>query len=98
LNKAISRAQTKAPDKANNCNIVFNVQQPTTEPLLNIADYFCWAIQRVFERGETRYYDYISDQVALVQDIYDFKKWGNGGNYYSRLKKLSSDNCLKNKK
>jgi hypothetical protein len=96
LMKAIHRANSKSPDKANDCNVVFNVQQPTTEPLLNLADYFCWAIQRVFERGETRYYDYISEQVAMVQDIYDFEKWKRGGNYYNRKKKLSSENCLKN--
>jgi len=95
LNKAITNAQSNAPDKANDCNVVFNVQQPTAEPLLNIADYFCWAIQRVFERGETRYYDYISDQVAMVQDLYDFEKWKSGDNYYNRQKKLSGDNCLK---
>ena len=98
LSKAVTRAQSKAPDKANDCSVVFNVQQPTAEPLLNIADYFCWAIQRVFERGETRYYDYISDQVAMVQDLYDFEKWKSRGNYYNRQKKLSSDNCLKNNK
>ena len=97
LDKAVSRAKSKAPEKDNDCHVVFNVQQPTTEPLLNISDYFCWAIQRVFERGETRYYDYISNQVALVQDIYDVEKWEGGGNYYNRQKKLSSDNCLKNK-
>ncbi len=50
------------------------------------------------ERGEIRYYDYSSDKVALVQDLYDFEKWKNGGNYYNRQKKLSSDNCLKNNK
>lgn len=98
LDKAINRANSKNPEKANDCKVVFNVQQPTTEPLLNISDYFCWAIQRVFERGETRYYDYISEQVALVQDIYDFKKWGSGRNYYGRKNRLSSDNCLKNNK
>ena len=98
LSKAITRAQTKTPDKANDCRVVFNVQQPTAEPILNISDYFCWAVQRVFERGEIRYYEYISDKIALVQDLYDFEKWKSGGNYYNRQKKLSSDNCLKNNK
>ncbi|WP_449258272.1 DUF3800 domain-containing protein [Chlorobium limicola] len=98
LMKAVHRANSISPEKANSCTVVFNVQQPTTEPLLNISDYFCWAIQRVFERGETRYYDYISEQVAMVQDIYDFEKWESGRNYYNRKRKLSSDNCLKNNK
>ncbi|NTV66431.1 MAG: DUF3800 domain-containing protein [Chlorobaculum sp.] len=98
LNKAINRANSKSPEKPNACTVVFNVQKPTEEPLLNISDYFCWAIQRIFERGENRYYDYISEQVALVQDIYDFENWKGGGNYYNRKKKLSSNNCLKIKK
>jgi hypothetical protein len=32
-----------------------NEINPLQEPLLNVADYLCWTIQRVFERGETRY-------------------------------------------
>jgi hypothetical protein len=31
--------------------VVFNVQTPRTEPLLCVADYLCWSVQRVFERG-----------------------------------------------
>ncbi|MBX3257979.1 MAG: hypothetical protein KF862_27860 [Chitinophagaceae bacterium] len=42
--------------------IVFNVTKPVQEPLLNIADYLCWTIQRVFEKGETRYYDYMMEK------------------------------------
>lgn len=38
-------------------NVVFNVTQPLQEPLLNVADYFCWAVQNVFEKGETRFYN-----------------------------------------
>ncbi|MFZ4525475.1 MAG: DUF3800 domain-containing protein [Chlorobium sp.] len=98
LDKAVHRAKLQSPEKAHDCDVVFNVQQPTAEPLLNLSDYFCWAVQRVFERGEARYYEYISDQVVMVQDLYDFEKWGNGGNYYSRVNKLSRDNCLKYRK
>ncbi|MCE7067748.1 DUF3800 domain-containing protein [Dyadobacter sp. CY326] len=98
LDKSVERSKTKAPDKSNNCWVVFNVQQPTTEPLLNIADYFCWAIQRVFEKGETRYYDYISDQIGLIIDLYDFDKYrledGRAGNYYGRKNKLTKLNFI----
>jgi hypothetical protein len=41
------------PKSRLNHNVVFNVQNQTSEPLLNITDYFCWSVQRVFERGET---------------------------------------------
>jgi hypothetical protein len=44
--------------------IVFNETNPFREPLLNVADYLCWAVQRVFEKGETRYYDFIKDKIS----------------------------------
>ena len=75
--------------------MVFNVQQPTREPLLNIADYFCWAVQRVFERGETRYYDFISEKVSMIIDLYDSEKYEGNQNYYGRKRKLTSGNLIK---
>ena len=74
--------------------ILFNVQSPTTEPLLNVADYFCWAVQRVFERGETRYYDFVSDKVSVVVDLYDQSNYSNYGNYYGPRRKLTKSNAL----
>lgn len=70
LQKAVNRFQKNKPEVAVNSKIVFNVQDQTTEPLLNIADYFCWAVQRVFEMGELRYYDYLKEKITVV-DLYD---------------------------
>lgn len=75
-------------------DIEFNVQRPTTEPILNIADYFCWAVQRVFERGETRFYEYIKDQVSLVVDLYDEAKYDGHLNYYGPSNPLTAANQL----
>lgn len=95
LQKALARDHAKNPDKEQRCKVVFNIQQPTNEPLLNIADYFCWSVQRVFERGETRYYNSISDKISLVIDVYDAEKYKNFKNYYSGKNKLTSDNMIK---
>ena len=95
LDIALERAKVKDPCAENGCKIVFNIQEPTTEPLLNITDYFCWAIQRVFEKGEVRYYDYISEKVSLVIDLYDSSKFKGSQNYYTRKRKLTKDNMLK---
>ncbi len=95
LSKAIEISAAQNPDKSNCCKIVFNVQYPTTEPLLNISDYFCWAIQRVFERGETRYYDFISDKVAFILDLYDIENSQGNSNLYTKEKKLTKENFLK---
>ena len=49
LNKALERAVARTPDgNHQQCKVDFNVQQPTSEPLLNLTDYCCWAIQRIF--------------------------------------------------
>lgn len=72
--------------------IVFNTQNYVTEPLLTIADYACWSIQRVFERGECRYYNYIIDKISLVVDLYDRDKYAGSRNYYRKDNPLTPQN------
>jgi hypothetical protein len=67
------------------------------EPLLCIIDYFCWTIQRAFERGEMRYYNFLKDKVSMVIDFYDSQKWENSKNYYSPKKPLTSENHIQKK-
>lgn len=81
LSIATLRAKKKFGDEIK-ANIVFNVQTPHTEPLLNVADYLCWSVQRVFEKGETRYYEYLKDKIRLVVDLYDADKYKGWKNYY----------------
>jgi hypothetical protein len=95
LDKALAHPKLRSSERSQRRNIVFNVQKPTVEPLLNIADYLCWAIQRVFEKGETRYYDFIGDKISVVWDLYDFSGAITGRNYYSKSKKLTEANCIK---
>lgn len=91
---ARSRFAAKNFKDAKPHRVLFNVQNPTREPLLNIADYFCWSIQRVFERGEMRYYDFVSDKVSVVVDLYDSANYANYGNYYGPRRKLTKANAL----
>lgn len=77
-------------------NVVFNIQNPHTDPLLNVADYFCWAVQRVFEKGEVRYYNYLRDKISLVVDLYDptagpGNQWNN---YYKPTRPLTASNKI----
>ncbi len=94
LQKAIQRYKNKSPDTAVKTKIVFNVQTPLSEPLLCVADYFMWSIQRVFERGDVRSYNFLSDQISTVIDIYDFGNYTNWGNYYGKKNKLTSQNKI----
>ena len=54
-------------------SVQFNIRKFKDEPLLAVADYFCWAVQRVFETGETRFYDFISNKIERVVDLYNKK-------------------------
>ena len=93
LEKAVQRFY-KNPETNNEINskIVFNVNNPLKAPLLNLADYFCWAVQRVFEKGETRYYDFLKDKIEVVVDLYDFDKFENQNNYYKFENPLTKEN------
>jgi hypothetical protein len=74
--------------------IVFNETNPLQEPLLNVADYLCWAIQRIFEKGETRYYDYLKEKISLIVDVYDKEKYEGFENYYTPKHPLTAENKI----
>lgn len=93
-NKALGRFRKNNPDKESRCRVVFNVQDFKKEPILSVADYASWAVQRVFERGDTRHYDYIQGKVSSIVDLYDYKNFANWGNYYSPKKPLTKDNKI----
>ncbi len=94
LEKATVRfLKRKTPDQIKT-RIAFNVQYPRTEPLLNVSDYMCWAVQRVFERGETRYYNFIVNKVALVVDLYDSSHYAKNENYYTPRRPLTALNKI----
>lgn len=82
LAKAIGRAGKRWSADDLKGEVVFNIQKPSREPLLNVADYLGWAVQRVFERGETRFYDYLREKIRLVVDLYDSDNYAGNRNYY----------------
>jgi hypothetical protein len=90
LHLALLKAKQRFTQKNNTgqiiTNVLFEVQSPTKEPLLCLADYLCWAVQRVFEKGEIRYYNLVKEKISLVIDLYDAKKYENWGNYYDNKK------------
>ena len=94
LQKAVDRFGKKWDVTEIRSQVVFNVQTPRTEPLLNVADYLCWAVQRVFERGEMRHYEFVQDKVSLVVDLYDSANYEGSRNYYTRSRPLTAANKL----
>jgi len=94
LEKATVRFLKHGTPKHIKTRIAFNVQYPRTEPLLNVTDYLCWAVQRVFERGATRYYNFIADKVSLIVDLYDSSHYKNNENYYTHCRPLTPLNKI----
>jgi hypothetical protein len=57
---------------------------------LQAVDYFLWALQRVYERREDRYLEYLWSSIKLIVDI-DDKREANYGKYYTQRNRLSID-------
>ena len=95
LRKAEQRYKQKKGETSEvKTKVIFNVNYPTLDPLLNVADYLCWAVQRVFERGEMRYYNFLKEKISLVIDVYDVSKYEKWGNYYSPKNPLTVENKI----
>jgi len=63
------------------------VAAPTRErPGLQVADYFLWALQRLYERGEDRFIQLLWPSVAFVWDQ-DDKRERKGGVWYRGKKR-----------
>ena len=92
--KARERFVKKSVSAEISSEVVFNVQNPRTEPLLCVPDYLAWTVQRVFERGETRHYDFMRERITLVVDLYDAERYEGSRNYYTPQRPLTAENKL----
>lgn len=60
---------------------------PASEPVLQAADYLLWALQRHYERGESRYVELVWPKVGVVHAI-DETTLAPYGTYYTKKKPL----------
>lgn len=88
LNKAKSRFKRSYPSKEHSEKIIFSVHKYQNEPLLTVADYLCWTVQRIYEKGETRFYDYTREKIEVVIDLYN----DIGVQYYTKENPLTENN------
>ncbi len=91
IDKAIEKFQSKWR-KENSNNIRIFVQQPSHLPLLQVTDYILWAVYRVFEKDEFRYFDFIKEKIKLVHDIFDFETNPYYGAFYTEKNSLNKKN------
>ena len=70
--------------------IEINAGQPAGVACLQVADYYLWAIQRLYERGEDRFLRLVWEQAGLVYDVDDTRERAYGV-FYTRDKPLNSE-------
>jgi hypothetical protein len=75
--------------RENDSEIRVFIQSPSQIPMLQVVDYALWTINRAYERGDFRYYRFLSEKIALVQDIFDTKNYPN--TYYSPKRPLDPE-------
>lgn len=63
---------------------------PSHEPILQIIDYCLWALQRLYERFEDRYFDYVKGKYHRIIDV-DDKREKIYGVYYDKRNLLTAD-------
>ncbi|REG05472.1 DUF3800 domain-containing protein [Pelolinea submarina] len=64
------------------------------EPCLQAADYFLWALQRLYEKSKIRYLEYLREHYKLVIDIDDTRK-NKYGEYYSNRNPITKEKVLR---
>jgi hypothetical protein len=67
---------------------------PAIDPSLQAADYSLWALQRLFEKEEARYWEFLWPKVSLVYDIDDVRNH-EYGEYYSQRNPLTLEALAK---
>lgn len=72
-----------------NTPITLQAGRPAQFAGLQAVDYFLWALQRLYERGEERYVIYLWSAFRLVHDIDDTRQASYGA-YYTQKKPLTA--------
>jgi hypothetical protein len=91
LRQALEKARQRFSDQwgiASNAPIHVLPATPSESPGLQAADYFLWALQRLYERGEDRYVELLWPAFRLVHDLDDTRE-ARYGVYYSQKKPLT---------
>lgn len=74
-----------------------NSHFPWEKPCLQIADYCLWALQRFYEKHESRFLESIWPKLSLIQDLDDPYTIKPYGSFYTRTNPLPSLEQIKNR-
>lgn len=85
--KAVTNFEKTFIKQANSSHIISS-NFPSKESCLQIIDYFLWALQRLYERHENRYFNYVKEKFTRIIDPDDKRVKANGV-YYDLKNELS---------
>lgn len=91
LHQAIERAKANfelAYEKPSDRPTLIRSASPHEFIGLQVVDYYLWALQRLYERGEARFFDMLAPQYRLIMDL-DDKRNHEYGEWYSDSSPLS---------
>lgn len=91
LRNALEAARGKFNEQwgiASTAPINITASTPPQSPCLQAVDYFLWALQRLYERREDRYVEFLWSGFKLVHDIDDTRQ-ARYGVYYTRKNPLA---------
>ncbi len=92
LRQLVETAHTDLDTQQNmreDATIRVSAATPKEHAGLQAVDYFVWALQRLYERGEERYLAYLWEAFRLVHDIDDMRE-SNQGVYYTQKAPLTA--------
>lgn len=69
--KAMRLGIADVVDQSTRCKWEVAFWPAASDPCLQVADYCCWAIQRKYERADTRSYDLINDKIKSEFQPFD---------------------------
>jgi hypothetical protein len=61
---------------------------------LQVVDYYLWALQRMYERGEDRYFEFLKPHFRLIMDFDDKRCGKDYGTWYSSKDPLTKEKML----
>ncbi|NIA10132.1 MAG: DUF3800 domain-containing protein [Nitrospiraceae bacterium] len=99
LLKAVERARERFYEKwgiVSDTAVRISVGTPAQYAGLQAVDYFLWALQRLYERGEDRYLVYLWNAVKLIHDIDDTRRH-KYGEYYNKNNPLTAESIKERK-
>lgn len=70
-------------------SIAIHAATPAEKAGLQVVDYFLWALQRFYEKGEDRYWQTIGDHAKVIYDM-DDKRGASYGVYYTASNPLTT--------